>query len=157
QVAVNDPLPVEVADDLDQAESLADGVGLADELGREAAVRDVLHGQVRDAVPPAGALDGDEVRVSERGPKLGSTPEPGVPFFPRGGPRREDLQGYRLLERAVQGAVGGAPGAAADLVDDLVAVPCGQAGQPLARADGHGGHALAFEEPAEVVGQLAGS
>src|SRR5207237_7750480 len=97
QVAVDDPLPVEVANDLrqllNQAERLGDGVRSAGEPGGQAAVRDVFRGHVRGVAPPAGPLDENEVRVREPGPEFGVAPKSGLPLFPRAEPRRKDFQG----------------------------------------------------------------
>src|SRR6516162_423583 len=103
QVAVADSLPVEIADNLrqllNQAEGLRDWIGLLGELVGETAARDVLSNQVWRAIPPAGLLDGQEVRVREHGPLVGAAPDAGVPLFARADVRVKDLQGHRLLQR----------------------------------------------------------
>src|SRR5258708_18016427 len=124
KLSVNNALPMEEADKLrqlcDQPERLRDRVRLANEFGGQAALRDVLDSQIRHAIPPAGAVDGHNVRVRDRCPQISRLPKSSLPFLAGARIGREDLEGYGLLERAGLSQINGAPGAAADLVDQLV-------------------------------------
>src|SRR5262249_14179096 len=138
----------------DEAERLKHWKRLAREPGSQAAVRHKFHGQIRNPVPPAGPLNWDDVRMSERCPQVGISPEPSFPFLARASPRREDLHGHGLLEWTIEGAIDGAARPAADLTGELIAVPRGETRQPLLLAKRHGGYGLALQEPAQVIGQF---
>src|SRR5439155_27360042 len=126
EVAVDHPLPVQVADDvrqlLNQAERVLGGKGLAAQFVGQAALSDVVAYDIGSAVPPAAALDRHHVWMGDRGPQVGAAPQPRFPLCARTDAGQEDLDGYRLLERAVEGAVDGAARAAADGAKQLIAV-----------------------------------
>ena len=71
---MDNALAVEVGDDfrqlLKQAQRLANGIGLADKLGGQAAVRDVLQGEIGGAVELADVVDLHDVRVAQPGDRL---------------------------------------------------------------------------------------
>ena len=81
---------------------------------------DELHGDESGAVRFVDLEDGGDVRMVERGGRLGLLDEAPPPFLVGDQFRRQHLESHLAIELGVEGPVDDPHAAAADLVEDLV-------------------------------------
>jgi hypothetical protein len=145
EVAVDDAAAVGVGDGagegLDQAGGFPRRLGFAAQPLGQAASRDVLQGEVGQAVDLAELMDLHDARVLEAGHCLGLGAEARQLLGRRPAARAEHLERHDALEGDLPGPVDDAHPAVPQLAEDLVA---GDARR------GRGGHAFLLRRPARL-------